>query len=193
MTADRSGFLTAARHAFAFLPGLGFFETSRAPSCIRFSNSTAYVQIFHGRGSHQLGVEFGRFDRGDAGSVDMASALELFAPERAKDALFQTGTPSGIERGLRRLAGLVESECGPLLGPAGAPFDRVYAHVIAKRVESTNEAQYHRVRTEAAGAWVAKEFARALELYGRMEVALTPQERRRLDFLLRRSRISTLR
>lgn len=71
----RLGFVRVVREAFAFLEDAGFAVVSEKPTFVRYESPTAFVNVFHGRGSYELGVEFGRWVEVDDERVEQKFPL----------------------------------------------------------------------------------------------------------------------
>jgi hypothetical protein len=57
------GFKEAVLKNFAFLVSNGFKAVRQDVTFVRYESQVAFVNIYHGRGSFEVGVEIGRLDR----------------------------------------------------------------------------------------------------------------------------------
>lgn len=55
------GFVQAVRSSFAFLEKVGLQVVREESTLVRFESCNRFVNVFHGRGSYELGVDFGRW------------------------------------------------------------------------------------------------------------------------------------
>jgi len=181
----RLAFIAHASTAFQFLKGSGFRTTRTEPTFVRFESGDVYVQVFHGRSSFAVGVEFGRLNV--SGEVlTLAEALAALCPERVPEAHHQASNEDSLRRGLEGMAQITRACCGDLLLGDKSTFERVEAVANELRKARTLDAQFGAIRDKAESAWSNKNYPEACRLYSEMAEVLTETEKRRLEYSRKR-------
>lgn len=65
----RLGFTTLVEREFDFLLQLGFVVAREESTLVRFEGKCVFMNVYHGRSSHAVGVELGRIRQGDMYSL----------------------------------------------------------------------------------------------------------------------------
>ena len=190
---SRLGFADAVKESFVFLvSGFGFRLVEAQPTFVRYESERAFVNVFHGRGSYELGVEIGhwividddrveeRFPLGDVIALDHDLATVGYRS-------FATTEKEPLARLVAQLAGWTQRFAPRALEGDATTFDRL-------RVENARQSQAMqegwratRLRSAADEAWHRKDWGRVVDAYGEMvselrTVDLKPSELRRLRY-----------
>ncbi len=186
----RLGFGEAVLSSFKFLFDLGFRSVEEMPTFVRYESPNVFVNVYHGRGSFEMGVEIGRLKGPPEEGLGLRDILAWAGAERVEGfgqhVMFQASSPEGVKNIVPRLAGLVRRYALPFLKDDGACYRNaleIRSRAAAKYVDQVN---LRRVRVRAEAAWHAKDYARVAELYGRVRKDLTGIESKRLAYAERR-------
>lgn len=170
-----------ALDAFAFLAEMGFKVVERTPTFVRLERGEVFVQLYHGRSSHQVGLELGREAHGQLFSLN--EVLVAFAPDLAEQARYQATEPDVLERCLRSVAKTLREQATEVLLGEDAAFLILSQTATKVRRTATLGAQYGAILDQAERAWTDGDRERAAELYEKAEPALDETGRRRLVFV----------
>lgn len=190
---DQLGFLDAARSHFGFLKELGFTEKRAEPTYLRLEKGDAFVEVFHGRASFELGLEFGRRVRVDDDDVEQKFHLVDVVPVLAPDITFtarSATTKAQVARFVEELADTTKPVAERLEQGGGDAFDRISEAVAARSEEYLDGLRATRLRSRADDAWQRKDFASVVAAYEEVEselktVDLRESEAKRLNYARR--------
>jgi len=187
---EELGFLVEPRRRFGFLLEQGFKEVNAEPTYLRFERDGRFVEVFHGRASYELGVEFGRWVRVDEDVVEQKFHLVDVLPVLAPSARFVASTAISREQVVRFVEELadvarVASEC--LERGGDAAFDQIGEAVKRHSDEYLDGARAARVRARAEDAWHRKDFSSVIAAYEEIDseldtIELRESEVKRLNY-----------
>ena len=188
---DRLGFVPAVRARFGFLLDAGYSEAWVEPTYVRFERGNdPFVEVFHGRASYELGVEFGRVVHVDDDLVEqkfhIADVVSLFWPGEEFRAPTATA-PEQIERFVAELAGWAERAFERFEVDAAEVFDRLSEMVRRRSDEYLERIRAERLRSRADESWRRQDFASVINAYEEIDadletVQLRNSERKRLGY-----------
>jgi len=186
-------FPTAARTRFGFLLDLGFKEVKAEPTYLRFERYDMFIEVFHGRASYELGVEFGRWVRVEDDVVEqkfhLVDALPVFAPD--VDFVARTATSrEQVARFVEELADQARLVAERMSRGVTDAFDRISEAVATSSDEYLDGLRATRLRGRADDAWHRKDFASVVEAYEEIDselnaVELRESEAKRLSYARR--------
>lgn len=202
---DRLGFPEAAAAAFSFLMSeYGFRCTLVSETEVRYESDLVIVSVLHTRPSLELGVEIGlledeshldsalRAGQSEASigrptgeyqfSLDEVASLagvrgrdqEAFAPFAA--------TAEEVASQLPRLAAGLRHHAAHLLRGAHNDFEDLAVRRTADAQVFTRRIEVAQARSQADAAWRARDLASVIEHLSRLGDALTPAERKKLQY-----------
>jgi hypothetical protein len=188
------GFKDAVIKSFGFLRRYGYHRVRADVTFVRYETpwysfkKRFYVNVYHARGSYEMGVEVGSKDS-DAEMVNLPWILRWAgAPEANKCFGDDTGntmlfaeTRDAVQALVPRMAGLVRRYAEPFLRCDPAAFAAVNAMTresSQKWVEQTNRLAPKRY--QATLAWEARDFERVAAIYESFEDELMAEEKDRL-------------
>lgn len=181
-------FAEAVRREFEFLERIfGFRCTEESPTFVRYESDYVFVNVFHGRGSFEIGIELGIRSQPTI-HFRLPEILAGLAPGYTGERMFQASTAPAVAKCVARLARIVDDHCSAAL--AGDRF-ALRAVENAAGVEServTLQYQYGAIIDRADHAWEAGEREKAALLYASAERALDETRRRRLSYMRAKSR-----
>lgn len=153
------------------------------------SRKRLFVNVYHGRGSYEMGVEIGPSEQERETvrlpeMVRWAGASEV--DELGQHIMFQTSSREGVQKLVPKMADIVRRY--------GAPFlrgeRRAYSGILEKRrrssLRSEREMALRRARDNADVAWHAKDFEQVVRLYQPFQEDLMESERMRLNYARKR-------
>src|ERR1700745_1748803 len=112
------GFKDAVLSNFRFLNDFGLRPIEEKVTLVRYESSEAFVNVYHGRASYELGVEIGRLKEPEA-KVSIFDVVRWAGVEKAegfgKHVMFQVSSREGVEEFVPKLAALVKKHAIPLL------------------------------------------------------------------------------
>jgi len=181
----RLGFKEAVLKDFCFLRGCGFVPVAEEVTFIRFESDNVFVNLYHGRGSYEIGIDLGRKDRpekyGLGYVVWKVGGEEVYKAEGFGGAtLFQVSTPDGVNRIVPKVAALLEKYGRPFLLGTTTYYEELARQNELASIANEREQMVRQIRKEAEAAWGAKDYGRIGELYRPIEDELTEIEKKRL-------------
>jgi hypothetical protein len=190
----RLGFVDAVEASFVFLErDFGMRRVRAEPTFVRYDGERRFVNVFHGRGSYELGVEIGHWMELDGDQIEERFGLRQVV-EMARDpgtVGFQAFTASdagAVARFVPRLAGWTREFAGPVIAADDdTAFDRMRSQVA--RESDLYLAEIARRRAELA--WRRNDFDAVVLAYRQILDELTlaelkPSELARLHYAERR-------
>lgn len=179
-------FPEAVKKYFAFLSEQEFHCAQEEPTFVRFESEKFFVNVFHGRISYEIGLEFGRkkiLEELD-NPYGLSEVIELNDPKKASEYRpYATRTKEGVEEGVQQLALLFKQYLLPML-PEINP--QVYRTLQKQRQEWGHqlelEVRSHHVRPEAEAASKQKNYEKVVQLYESIKEALSPAELKKLAY-----------
>lgn len=185
---QRLGFQAAVLSSFDFLTSRFVYRLVQSePTFLRYEGDHVFINVFHGRGSYEVGCEIGLLFSSSGERFTLGEILEANGlPDAPGKTRFQASSPEGVASVVPKVADLVQRYAGPLL--VGDP--KAFQHLRERHTrwfESFMRDQRNTpVRDEASVAWQARDYARVVELYESISRDLTPLEVRRLGYARRK-------
>lgn len=183
---ERLQFRNAVLRAFAFLDRKLGFEVVQAESTfVRFESQDVFVNVFHGRGSFELGVEIGLRQGPIQTAFTLADIITLdhdLAQIGRVD--FQVNTRDGVQRLVDRLGLLTQEYAAPALQGDREYFARLAQHASAEARRVTDSYRAGPLRERGDSAWHRKDYARVTAAYEELGTftELTRSEAGRLKY-----------
>jgi hypothetical protein len=184
----RLGFADAVRSNFQFLlTEFGFSITEEDATLVRFESDRTVVNVFHGRSSYELGVEFGlrvpKEQREFRYSLrTVLSLLDTASTSGYKD--LQTSSAELLPGFVASLAELTRQFAPDMLRGDPEVFERLRYHSWLEGRKTTDYYSACSLREIAEKAWKDGDFARVVEAYTKVKALetaeLTPSEVLRL-------------
>ena len=193
----RLGFTKAVEESFDFLRrDFGYRMVEARPTFVRFESSDAFVNVFHGRSSYELGVEIGRWLEIDDETVEQKFSLgEVIAldhdPSRVGYRPFATTEREPLGRFVRQLGDWTRRFATQLLEGDRRAFDRL-SYLRASNFQASQEGRRAaKLRVAATEAWRRKDWGRVVDAYEEIvselrTVKLEPSELGRLRYAQRK-------
>lgn len=183
---SRLGFAEAVARWFSFLEStFGFHQVKQDATFVRYESDVLFLNVFHGRGSYEIGVELGKLEKPEV-HYRLPVLVAALAPGYTGSTVFQASSRSSVERCVAEVARTLEAYCGAALRGDAETFRVVEQEARAESERVTLQAQFGAIIDRADQAWDTKDLGRARELYRRAEAALDATRRRRLHYLTRR-------
>ena len=180
------GFKEAVLSAFYFLTTeYGFRCVKTEVTFVRYESSSAFINIYHGRGSFELGFEIGplaespeleeHFSLGDV--VDVMDARKETGYN-----FFQVSDREGVQKFVPRLAELVRKYADLALRGNQEFFRRLREMQTQKSDLFLKEMRLEQIRPKVEIAWREKNYRKAVELYESVHNDLSSLELQKLDY-----------
>lgn len=149
-----------------------------------------FVEVFHGRASYELGVEFGRWVIVDDARVEQKFHLAEVLPVVAPEVTFVAHTATSREqvaRFVEELAQVARVVVERLEDEGTDVFDRVSAAVERRSDEYLENTRAERLRVRADAAWRRRDFVAVVTAYEEIKaelgtVSLRGSETKRLAY-----------
>jgi hypothetical protein len=183
----RYGFISLVLRELAFLPQLGFSVVLRESTRVRFESERVFVNVYHGRQSHAVGVELGLTRDGEL--YNLFEVFSACAPEDLDRARYQASDADELERGLRKVAHTMEEKCRLVLEGDESAFVKLREVAEQLRKAATQQAQFGAILSRADQAWDDKDWGAARSLYERAEPTLNSTQRRRLEYMRKKNSV----
>ena len=179
-------FKDAVLSNFGFLHTYGLKPVKQEVTFVRYESDAMFTNVYHGRGSFEVGVEIGRLDRPEKYGLDY---LVSFAGKEAWEAegfgrgtMFQVSTREGVQNIVPKVAALVKKYGDPFLSGRPVFYDELLRANEQASVAYEREQMLSRIRKEADAAWTAKNFARVAQLLQTVRSDLSEVESKRLAY-----------
>jgi len=177
-------FVALTQKHFGFLEKQGFRCVHSEPTCVRFEGSTFFITIYHELRSYEIGPEFGRLGHRNAKQQSYSTADFLGiagVPTAGEYRDYAAITRDGVEEGLTKLARLFCDYVTPNLRHADL-FQKLDEQERIRVHDFVLEMNLAQARQKLAAAWRAKNYAQVISALRPLRDALTPRERRKLEY-----------
>ena len=186
------GFEEAVLSSFSFVGSYGFAPVVREPTFVRFETDDVFLNVYHGRGSYEIGVEVGRRDRTEKYSLNRlvhSAGDEAWAKEGLDRATqFQASSREAVQTIVPRVARVVEQYGGRFLSGDVEFYDAQEQQSEAGRVQFERNSLLNSVKRGADKAWQSRDFRRVVEFLKPIEDDLTKIEAKRLAYSVKQTR-----
>lgn len=180
------GFKDAVLSSFEFLQAYGLTPVEQDATFVRYESGGVFVNVYHGRGSFEIGVEVGRLDRpekyGLGYIVSRAGRQAWEAEGFGRGTMFQVSTREGVQNIVPKIAELVKKYGRPFLSGSPEFYDELQKVNYQASVQFEREQMLTRIRKEADAAWAGKDLGRVAELLQPIRGELTEIETKRLAY-----------
>lgn len=180
------GFKDAVLSNFGFLRTYGLKPVEEDVTLVRYESDAVFVNVYHGRGSFEIGAEIGRLDRTEKYGLDYivswAGKQAWEAEGFGRGTMFQVSTHEGVQNFVPKVAELVKKYGDPFLTGNPVFYDELQKVNEQASMAFEREQMLTRIRKEADAAWTAKDFARVAELLQPIRPDLTDVESKRLAY-----------
>lgn len=180
------GFKDAVLRQFEFLTTCGFRVIREDVTFVRYESALAFINVYHGRASYEVGVDVGRLDRPEQYGLDYMVALagkDAWDSEGfGRGTMFQVSSREGVRNIVPKVARLVRKYGDRFLSGDPAFYDECQRANKRAAVEYEQRQRLTRIREDAGAAWAAKELGRVIELLAPVRSELTEVERKRLSY-----------
>jgi len=180
------GFKEAVLASFQFLRSYDFKPVQEQDTFVRYESESAFVNVYHGRASYEIGVEIGRLDRQEKyglGYLVSWAGKDAWETEGfGRSTMFQVSTREGVQEFVPKVADLVEKYGDQFLLGTAAFYDKLQTANERAAIAYEREQMLSRIKKEADSAWDQKDFARVVELYQPIQDNLTEIEAKRLAY-----------
>lgn len=186
---QKLGFKEAVISSFAFLRSYGLRPVQQDVTFVRYESVTVFLNVYHGRGSYEIGVEIGRLDGPEKYALGyIVSWAGKWEHEGfGKHTMFQVSSREGVQEFVPKVAELVRKYGEPFLRGETAFYDKLREANRRASLEFTKQQMIEGIRKKAEAAWHEKDYTQVAELYGRMRDELSEVESRRLNYAEHRS------
>ncbi len=185
---DQLGFAEAVMREFVFLEAsYGFRRIKEVTTYVRYESEFLFLNVFHGRGSYEIGVELGRLSD-PAVHYRLPSLIVGLAPGYSGRTVFQASERRAVENCVAQVAHALRTHCGAALSGDAEALRLVEKVATAESERETLQAQFGAIIERADQAWEAKNLRLATDLYQQADPALNGTRGRRLKYLLRNRR-----
>jgi len=193
MADDRDlGFVEAVADAFSFLVDrYGFEMKTPAPTLVEFGSPAVLLRVYHGRQSYEINVELNLQTEWKQGVAPFTISDVLRvggASHELPNGVIQASTRTAVRSGVQRLSDLLRKY--GLDAIAGNPF--AYRRLATERsraaVAEAEALRLRDLRRKAETAWRNRDFRTVEQAYSQMEEALTPAEKKKLEYVRRQPR-----
>jgi hypothetical protein len=191
---DRLRFVESVTEAFSFLETeYGLRQVEVLVTFVRYESDAAFAQVFHGRGSYELGVEIG-LRAPERGSEIAYSLTEIVRARGGENRAmvrtqFAATSPEAVRSFLRTLADLTRQYATEELIGNREGY-RLLAKVRAADSQKLSEGwEAKDLRAAAESAWRQQDFRSVCQLYGKLmelrTVVMEASERKRFQYARR--------
>lgn len=188
---ERLCFKEEVLSAFNFLTKEHGFHCVKAEiTFVRYESQSVFINIYHGRGSFEIGFEIGQLDvspKYPEVKYTLGDLLDLVGVrEKEEYTFFQASTKERIKIWVPKLAELVRKYGGSILKGVPDIFGRL------KEIQTRNSEMYlkeiriSRIRKKAEEVWHSKDYKTLVKLYESIREDLTPAEAKKLEYARRR-------
>ena len=188
------GFPKAVQANFGYLLSYGMKPVEQDVTFVRYESPTVFVNVYHGRGSFEIGVEIGRLDRPEKYDLDYVvswAGKEAWDSEGfGRGTMFQVSTLEGVQSIVPKVAQLVKKYGGPFLLGDSSFYDELQRANEQASLAFQRNQMLSQLRKEADLAWRSKDFVRFVELLEPVRADLTEIEEKRLLYAEKHGRLA---
>lgn len=183
------GFSGEARKQFDFLETKwGFKCTQELPTFVRYESSNIYVNIYHGRVSFEVGVEFGEMSNTP---FTLEMLVEILDEKLVgKYWAAHAKTVQEVCNALKKAADGLKLYGDSVLSGDRVIFDRLKQLGKKRVADMALDSLLHQIRPKAEAAFRQGDFEKTVDLYSSIENALTPVEKKKLEIAKKRINLS---
>lgn len=187
MAPSNTSFTTSVRTAFSFLVEKQGYSVKADDKngVVTFASDRLAVKVSREPGSYMIYVEFRRNDSGE--EYLLHEILHALAPEYEPQSQCSGADEQKASHCLQQLSQLCEVQLQDFLALDDSTLAKVASSAKSMRIQYTLDAQYGAIKDRANEAWERKDWEKARELYEKAKPGLSATEKRRLDFLLKKS------
>lgn len=168
----------------------GFRRVKTDVTFVRYELPPVFVNVYHGRGSFELGVEIGRRNKqlGLEERFTLADIIQLAGAQEETEHAYtfstsiQTSTAEGIRKSVPKLAEWTKKYAGPALKNNPEIFQQL--QTLQKQNSDKLLKKWHLddIRQKVGEAWRKKDFRLVVRLYESMQEDLTPAEAKKMEY-----------
>lgn len=182
----RLGFKPAVLAAFGFLEEMGFRVVRAEDTFVRYESSAVFLNVYHGRGSYELGVEIDLVQR-SAGAAEQWQGHDLLdlagaSPATCEPHGWAATRPVVVQKFVAELADRLKTVPHELLAGSSDAWAKIEAERAARICAATRLTATEAARDAAERARIAHDWAGVARAYAAITSDLTPLEQRRLHF-----------
>lgn len=181
----RLGFKDAVLSSFKFLSQFGLRPVQEKVTFVRYESSQAFVNVYHGRASFELGVEVGRLTESDE-KVTLYDIVACAGAEKVEGfghhVMFQVSSREGVREFVPKLARLLEKYGTSFLKAERDAYRAVSEARSHAAIDYEKQVNLRDVRRRVETAWHAKDYAQVVELYGPVRDDLNEVEAKKLAY-----------
>lgn len=175
-------FPEATEANFGFLSGRGFSRVQDEETFVRFQSDRAYVNVYHGRKSFEVGLEIGSLQSAET-PYSMSEIIRLVEANRADEYRnYSARSAEGVAEAVRQLAALCRRYVDAGLLDDPKLFERLRMGRETWKQGFALEVNLTQMRRRLEVAWHAKNYAEVVELLQPRREALTPTELQKLEY-----------
>jgi hypothetical protein len=187
------GFKEEVVASFKFLRKYGFRRVRAEATLVRYHTAwpltrnkmKLFVNVYHGRGSYEMGVEMGPRER-ESEAVTLPEIVEWAGGEESKSSrehvTFQTSSREGVQKFVPKLAELVKKYAGPFLRGDAKAYDSLLGQRHRSTQRYLTQMELDRAREKAEAAWHAKDYAQVVRFYEPFQDELKRSEAAKLKY-----------
>lgn len=185
------GFEGDVLESFQFLTTeFGFKVVRQNPTFVRYESQRAFANIYHGRGSYELGFEVGLLPSpGERENNFTLHEIILLQQAEAQTGytFYQASTRERVKEWLPKLAQLVRDYAGPALNGDAGTFSALSELRKRNSDQFLLDMELSRARTNAENAWSHQDFQKFVSIMEPLESHLSPAERKKLSIAKRKA------
>ena len=171
---------------FGFVKAYGFRQVRGSATFVRYESDRLFLNVFHGRGSYEIGIELGRLSSPEL-HYRLPVLVAALVREPIGQTVFQASNLHAVKKCVVEVARILKEFCGAALAGDSEAFRLIEKAAEAESERVTLHAQFSAIIDRADQAWEAKELDLATSLYQKAQPALDEARSRRLEYLLGRT------
>jgi hypothetical protein len=180
----RLNFPEVVADRFTFLTDYSFARVHMDPTLVVYRNGNLTINIYHGRGSFEVGFEICP----DNERYSMSQIIRAIDPTVAEQYRNRSAaTPPEVQSAVDRLAALVSQYADRALRNDPTVFEVLRRQQAAWAETYAMDVLEQQVRPKAEAAFREGHYKEAAELYDRIHERLSPAELMKLDISRKRS------
>jgi hypothetical protein len=172
--------------AFSFLTtNYNLDIVSASPTIVRYESGSIFVNIYHGRTSHELGVEIGLIakEKSEEKAYVLSELMRLGGEKKANEFMRPIAdTPDKIQQGILIMSSLLEQYGHEALSGNSDIFEQLSIKRVHWNTRFANEIHVRQAREKADIAFQKKKFPEVVKAYESMLDDLLPIEQKKLEY-----------
>ncbi len=180
---EQLNFISDAKSAFQFLEDYAYAVVDEKATFLRYEGVLGFVNIFHGRQSYEVGVEFGPPDNPEEEVFFMGDLISLDNKSEAAGYFRPTAdTPEAVEVHLKKQAQIFKDYGKRILNGDKTIWVDLQKEQSRRSIAYWRDVELRRARVNASQAFRSKRYQDYIDYLAAFEDKLTSSEKKKIEY-----------